>query len=171
MSNVLGQASRHPGLWQITSNEATVRQQPIINPVSVSQEGIAEFKQLAPSLANLSISGQWLVLVAPPSWQYKQMLLEAGVAMGNVLLVHPKDEVDALWAVEQALTCGTCSAVVAWTDALPSRDIKRLQLATRNASAPAFLMQAHQNVNTHLPDGQDKSVVMSHSTSKVSPLH
>ncbi|GLP95960.1 SulA-like leucine-rich domain-containing protein [Paraferrimonas sedimenticola] len=164
MKKLLGNAPRHPGMWKSNSNSAN--QGPVVNHVQVKDQGADEFAEIASKLAQLSRAGQWLVMVAPPTWQYKQMLIEAGVAIDKVLLVHPKDDIDALWAIEKALTSGTCSAVVGWVNGLDQRDSRRLQLAAANAQAVAYLMQP-EYASGHLPASNAISQV-SHSKSNSS---
>ena len=69
--------------------------------------------------------------------------------MDRVLLVHTKDEVETLWAMEKALTSGTSSAVITWTTPLDARDNRRIQLVAKSALAQGVIIE---DVNTHLHD-------------------
>lgn len=71
--------------------------------------------------------------------------------MDRVLLVHTKDEVETLWAMEKALTSGTSSAVITWTTPLDARDNRRIQLVAKSALAQGVIIE---DVNTHLRDDQ-----------------
>jgi len=69
-----------------------------------------------PALAQLSQQPRWLTWIAPPHIPYAPALTNMGVDLAKVLLVHPKTPADTLWALEQALRSGTCSAVLVWLD-------------------------------------------------------
>ena len=66
------------------------------------EPGQGEMQLLLPALARIS-QQQWVMLIAPPYIPYAPMLAQAGVNLANVLLIHPKNDQDALWAMEQAL--------------------------------------------------------------------
>jgi len=82
-----------------------------------------------PALARLSAERRWIALVAPPHLPYAPALAANGIDLARVLLIHPRAGRDNLWAIEQALGSGTCSAVLAWLAGTNDRDLRRLQLA------------------------------------------
>ncbi|GIU51019.1 MULTISPECIES: cell division inhibitor SulA [Shewanella] len=148
MNTLLGNAPRHPGLWvDMTSATAPVKQG--IETKQSANQGITELTQLCSQLAVLSQQGRWIVLINPPHIGYKQILANANVRMDRVLLVHTKDEVETLWAMEKALTSGTSSAVITWTTPLDARDNRRIQLVAKSALAQGVIIE---DVNTHLHD-------------------
>jgi len=53
-----------------------------------------------------------------------------------------RDGSRGLWAVEQALRSGSCSAVLAWPAAIEPTALRRLQLAAEAGAALAFLFRA-----------------------------
>ncbi len=144
MNKLIGNAPRHPGLW--TENAVGKAAATQVLTQSTCSKGRDELTKLAPELARLSLEGRWIVLISPPNIGLKAMLAQAGVRMDRVLLVHAKDEVETLWAMEQALTNGTSSAVLCWTSTLDMRDKRRLELVARNAVALGVIFE---NVNAH----------------------
>jgi len=82
-----------------------------------------------PALARLSAERRWIALVAPPHVPYAPALAMAGIDLARVLLIHPRAGGDNLWAIEQALRSGTCSAVLAWFAGGNNHELRRLQLA------------------------------------------
>lgn len=84
---------------------------------------------LLPALAQLSRQQRWLAWVAPPHVPYGPALVQAGIDLSRVLLVHPRATADGLWAVEQALRAGSCGAVLAWLPGGEPAALRRLQLA------------------------------------------
>jgi cell division inhibitor SulA len=106
--------------------------------------GVGELRLLLPALASLSRSRhRWIALIGPPWLPYAPALAAAGVDVERVLLVHPKHHQDQLWATEQALKSGTCSAVLSWPDPrhLRQGDLRRLQLAAREGDAWGVLFR------------------------------
>jgi hypothetical protein len=92
-------------------------------------EGIGELSLLAPALARLSRQDLWLAFVAPPYLPYAPALAAVGIDLARVLMIRPARSGDILWAMEQALRSGSCSAVLAWPPFLTERAARRLQLA------------------------------------------
>ncbi|MPY25410.1 cell division protein [Shewanella psychropiezotolerans] len=148
MKNLIGNSPRHPGLWTNPLDQASITQEcGSITTVSTHTQGRVELKKVSNRLATLSHQGQWIVLISPPNIGYKQMLAEAGVRMDRVLLVHAKDEIETLWAMEKALISGTSSAVICWTQVLDSRDNRRLRLVEKSARALGIVIE---DANSHL---------------------
>jgi len=96
--------------------------------------GIGELRLLAPALKVLSEQEErWLAWINPPFIPYAPALNALGIDISKILLVHPKNHQDALWALERATRSGTCSMVLAWLDEkqLKVKDTQRLQLAAK----------------------------------------
>ncbi|MCP3129025.1 MULTISPECIES: cell division inhibitor SulA [unclassified Shewanella] len=148
MNKLLGNAPRHPGLWldEVRDTDTDWQHTPI-SCMPTQTQGQHELVQLSAQLAQLSQQGRWVVLINPPSIGYKQLLANAGVRMDRILLVHAKDEVETLWAMEKALTSGTSSAVITWTQSLDARDNRRLQIVAKSARAMGIVLE---EVNSHL---------------------
>lgn len=100
-----------------------------LTEVLTPRDGIGGMALVLPALARLSRQRRWIAWVAPPYLPYAPALADAGVDLSRVLLVHPRATHDGLWAVEQILRAGTCSAVLAWPAAGGTRALRRLQLA------------------------------------------
>ncbi len=112
-----------------------------LTEILMPQHGIGALRLLMPALAPASHEGRWICWVAPPYIPYAPALLEAGVDLSRVLLVHPKADQDGMWAVEQSLRSGTCSAVLAWPTLDDSPTLRRLQLAAEEGNAMGFLFR------------------------------
>lgn len=91
--------------------------------------GIGELSLLAPALARLSRQDLWLAFIAPPYLPYAPALAAVGIDLARVVMIRPEKSGDVLWAMEQALRSGSCSAVLAWPPFLTERSARRLQLA------------------------------------------
>lgn len=114
-----------------------------LTEILIGQYGIGELRLLMPALARLSAaqvqphyddSGAcaepgWIAWVAPPFEPYAPALQQSGIDLARVLIVRPKEDSELLWSAEQALSSGTCAAVLLWADKLDDQAGRRLQLA------------------------------------------
>jgi len=96
-----------------------------------SDDGGGEFSLLLPALAKLSQEKKWIAFIAPPSIPYGPALSAAGINTDRILMVHPRNTKELLWATEQALKTGTCSAVISWFGNvdIADSDLRRIQAA------------------------------------------
>ena len=120
-------------------------QSQVVNEMAIDSEQHEQLSILAPTLAKLSQQGRWIVLVGASKQSINYINQMAGLDSARVLLVHPKDQTDGLWAIEQALMSGNSSAVLGWPGEINSRDLKRLQLASKRTSALAFVFNRLSN--------------------------
>jgi hypothetical protein len=122
-----------------------------LTEIVLSQHGIGALRLLVPALTRLSQDERWICWVAPPYIPYAPALLAAGIDLSRILLVHPKAQQDGLWAVEQSLRSGTCSAVLAWPTLDDSTVLRRLQLAAEAGKASGFLFRSKPLVQRPSP--------------------
>jgi protein ImuA len=104
--------------------------------------GAGGLELLMPSLVRLGREGRWITFVAPPLLPYAPALATWGVALERLLVVKPGTAAGGLWAVEQALRSGACSAVLAWPAAIEPTALRRLQLAAEAGAALAIVFRA-----------------------------
>ncbi|MDH3333950.1 MAG: translesion DNA synthesis-associated protein ImuA [Gammaproteobacteria bacterium] len=142
-----------------------------LTEVLTEHYGIGELRLLMPALARLSTETStqdftepgWIAWVAPPFQPYPPALQQCGIDLSRMLIVRPRDDSEILWSAEQALSSGTCAAVLLWPSMLDDQASRRLQLAAekgrswaiafrplaarRQPSAAALRLELH-------PDGQ-----------------
>lgn len=142
-----------------------------LTEVLTEHYGIGELRLLMPALARLSTETStqdftepgWIAWVAPPFQPYPPALQQCGIDLSRMLIVRPRDDSEILWSAEQALSSGTCAAVLLWPSILDDQASRRLQLAAekgrswaiafrplaarRQPSAAALRLELH-------PDGQ-----------------
>jgi len=106
------------------------------------QSGIGELRLLTPALAHLSQSqSRWLLWVSPPYVPYPPALLHAGIDLTSILIVKPKTVKDSLWVLEKALVSKSCSAVLAWPGNINEKQIRRLQVASKEGNSWGILFR------------------------------
>ena len=104
--------------------------------------GIGELRFLTPALAHLSREQtRWLLWVSPPYIPYPPALLKAGIDLTSVLIVKPKTASDTLWVLEKALSSKSCSAVLAWPGNINSKQVRRLQVASKEGNSWSILFR------------------------------
>ncbi|HXZ85414.1 MAG TPA: translesion DNA synthesis-associated protein ImuA, partial [Myxococcota bacterium] len=109
--------------------------------ILIDRAGVGELRLMLPTLARLTHEERWLAFVAPPYVPYAPALLRGGVNLDHVLLIHPRQRTDALWAVEQTLRAGTCGAVLAWLHEADTPSLRRLQLAAETGNSLGILFR------------------------------
>lgn len=120
--------------------------QQALTEILIGDYGIGELKLLMPALASLSLEQSsaeyrepgWIAWVAPPFQPYAPALKQCGVDLSRMLIVRPRDNNEALWSAEQALSSGTCAAVLLWPESLDDQASRRLQLAAEKGHSWAI---------------------------------
>lgn len=106
--------------------------------------GIGELRLLGPALARRACVGDCLAWIAPPHLPYAPALAAAGIDLERLLIVRTGSAQETLWATEQALRAGVCSAVLAWAGETRYPDLRRLQLAAEASPGLAVLFRPPQ---------------------------
>jgi hypothetical protein len=114
-----------------------------LTEILTAHYGIGELRLLMPALARLSTASPqhdftepgWLAWVAPPFQPYPPALQQCGIDLSRMLIVRPKNASEILWSAEQALSSGTCAAVLLWPETLDDQASRRLQLAAEKVAA------------------------------------
>lgn len=118
-----------------------------LTEILLAHYGTGELKLLMPALARLSQPDQnagsagWIAWVAPPYQPYPPALVQWGVDISRVLVVRPGKSTEALWAAEQALASGNCSAVLLWSNSIDDASSRRLQLAAEESKSWAIVFR------------------------------
>jgi hypothetical protein len=97
--------------------------------------GIGELSLLIPALARLSQEDGWLMLIAPPWIPYAPALAARGIRLSKVIVARTASDKDTLWAAEQSLRAGNCSAVLLWPKTVNEHGLRRLQLAAEEGGS------------------------------------
>lgn len=118
-----------------------------LTEILTTQYGIGELRLLMPALSVLSRETPpqqdfsepgWIAWVAPPFQPYPPALQQRGIDLSRMLIVRPKNAGEILWSAEQALSSGTCAAVLLWPEMLDDQGSRRLQLAAEKGRSWAI---------------------------------
>ena len=72
---------------------------------------------------------------------YPPALAAWGVELERVILVHPRDGAEEIWAWEQALRCASVAAVCGWVEQLDGNVFRRWQLAAESSGTLGLLIR------------------------------
>ncbi|MXX28985.1 MAG: translesion DNA synthesis-associated protein ImuA [Gammaproteobacteria bacterium] len=119
-----------------------------LSEILCDSAGIGELGLVAPGLARLSREqARWITWINPPFMPHAPGLAAAGIDVGKMLLIRTgqadSSGQDALWALEQSLESGACSAVLAWLDerCLRIPDLRRMHLRAQQGRSWAVLFR------------------------------
>ena len=107
----------------------------VVSELLTERSGIGELSLLMPALAQLSQQDGWLMLIAPPWIPYAPALAARGIRLSRVIVANTVSDKDTLWAAEQSLRAGNCSAVLAWPAAFNEHGLRRLQFAAEEGGS------------------------------------
>mgnify|MGYP001815530542 CR=1 FL=1 len=128
---------------------------PLGNTIELLSDGcgLGSMGLFLPAMEKLSAEGRWQVFIAPPFTPYAPLLKARGIDTEQILLVHPKNREDLLWANEQALRSSTSSAVFSWLGAheYSYGELRKLQLAAADGDSLAILFRPHSAARNHAP--------------------
>lgn len=141
-----GLASGYPKLDQLLPGGGWPRN--ALTEILLENYGTGELQLLMPALARLSQpqadadEAGWIAWIAPPFEPYPPALQQWGVNLSRILIVRPRKPTEALWAAEQALSSGTCVAVLLWSDTFDHAASRRLQLAAEKGQSWAIAFRS-----------------------------
>ena len=139
---------QHPGIWRgnelsnvalpgIPSGFAELdRELPgggwprgVLTEILYNLEGIGEVSLFLPALAKLSQEKAWIAFVNPPYLPYAPALAGSNIDLSRIVLLRTRSSGESMWAMEQALRSGSCSAVLGFMRYCNERGLKRMQAA------------------------------------------
>ncbi|MDO5506041.1 MAG: translesion DNA synthesis-associated protein ImuA [Pseudoxanthomonas suwonensis] len=108
-----------------------------LNEILFPFDGVGELGLLWPTLRRLSAGSEPIVLVAPPYELHAPGWHHAGIALERLQLVRAEPR-EALWAAEQCLRSGACSAVLCWPRTRDGALLRRLNVAAETGKTLGF---------------------------------
>lgn len=111
--------------------------------------GLGELRMLLPAMAKLSQAGRCIAWVEPPHQPYAPGLVQAGIALPQILVVECKETDDIPWALEKLLRNRHCGMALAWPQSLSDHQTRRLQLAAEQGHSLAVLFPRRRGTSRH----------------------
>ena len=111
-----------------------------LSEVLITADGVGELQLLWPALARLTQARDVVALVAPPYEPDAPAWRTAGVVLARLQVIRD-DRKQALWAAEQCMRSGACSAVVCWPGLCDDRALRRLQVAAESGQCIGFAIR------------------------------
>lgn len=113
-------------------------------------DGVGELSLLLPTLARLTRAGGTVAVIAPPYVPYAPAWQAAGVALSALAIIEAAPR-DALWAFEQCLRSGACTAVVGWPLQADGQALRRLQVAADSGECLGFALRDRKHAANPSP--------------------
>ncbi len=96
----------------------------------VARDGVGELRLLQPALGRLA-RGRTVALVQPPHVPHAAGWADWQLDPARLLWVRPDSARDALWAADQILKNGSCSALLCWLPQARATELRRLHAAAQ----------------------------------------
>jgi hypothetical protein len=93
--------------------------------------------------------GKYLLVLDSQKQLYPPALQSLGIPLERVIVLHPGNHTDAVWAMDQGLRCSAVGAVIAEVGQLEDRVARRLQLATEQGGGLGILLRDRLASRSH----------------------
>lgn len=85
--------------------------------------------------------GKYLLVLDPQKQLFPPAMKSLGIPLERMIVLHPSNHSDAVWAMDQGLRCSAVGAVIAELGHLEDRVARRLQLATEQGGGLGILLR------------------------------
>jgi len=118
-----------------------------VTEIFYTQLGQGEVRLVMPFLNKLKQEDQrWQVWLNPPQSLNGPSLAHWGMEPSNTLICFAEKESDQLWTLEQSITSGGSSTVLAWVNKLEKSQLRRIQLAAEKNRMSVFLFRPEKMI-------------------------
>lgn len=121
-----------------------------VSEILAPLDGVGELRLVLPTLARLTSGDRPVIVVSPPYVPCAQGWRQRGLRLRQVQFVRAPDA-DVLWAAEQCLRSGACSAVLVWPRQADDRALRRLQVAASDGQALGFVFRDRKHLTNSSP--------------------
>lgn len=88
------------------------------------------------------VQGEGAIIIVDRSGMfYPPAAAACRIDLANAVIVHPANELDEEWVLDQALRCEHAAAVLSWPRRIDDRAFRRLQLAAERSGALGLLIR------------------------------
>ncbi len=127
-------------LW--TQPPATIDPRPRAKPGSKVRTG----KPRRQALAAPAPTENLITLIDPPFLPYAPGWRQRDISLSRLWWISTGSERQRLWAAEQSLRSGVCSAVLLWPQQIQPNALRRLQLAAESSNALGLCFRPEQEL-------------------------
>ncbi|GGK82936.1 cell division inhibitor SulA [Amphritea balenae] len=115
-----------------------------VTEIVLQSSNFEQMTMLLPLLAQLSKDDRWFAWIAPPATLPKDLLEAAGIDLNKIMLLQPDQSHSTYQLACQALTAGTCHAVISWPGSLTNEQLHGLEAAASNGQSHGIVIRDRQ---------------------------
>lgn len=135
-----------PASHQVTAADDVIRKDSTIETgnvteIIVSPEQAENIQMLLPMMTQLNQDNRWLAWIDPPQSLLNRWQQQSGIIANQIMILRSTDTKSTLELTQQALSAGTCHAVIAWTNKLTKNDFGQLEAASAKGSSHGVVMR------------------------------
>ncbi|WP_250657820.1 cell division inhibitor SulA [Alkalimarinus coralli] len=112
-----------------------------VTEIILSPEQADNIQMLLPMMTQLNQENRWLAWVDPPQSLLNRWQQQSGIIADQIMILRSTDIKSTLELAQQALSAGTCHAVVAWTNKLTKKDFGLLESASAKGNSHGVVMR------------------------------
>ncbi len=112
-----------------------------VTEIIVSPEQAENIQMLLPMMTQLNQDNRWLAWIDPPQRLLNRWQQQSGIIANQIMVLRSTDTKSTLDLTHQALSAGTCHAVIAWTNKLTKKGFRLLEAASAKGSSHGVVMR------------------------------
>lgn len=112
-----------------------------VTEIIVSSEQAENIQMLLPMMTQLNQENRWLAWIDPPQSLLNRWQNQSGIIANQIMILRSTETKSALELTRQALSTGTCHAVIAWTTQLTKSDFSLLETASAKGNSHGIVMR------------------------------
>jgi len=112
-----------------------------VTEIIVSPEQAENIQMLLPMMTQLNQDNRWLAWIDPPQSLLNRWQQQSGIIANQIMILRSTATKSTLEITQQALSAGTCHAVIAWTNQLSKKDFGLLEAASAKGNSHGVVMR------------------------------
>lgn len=112
-----------------------------VTEIIVSPEQAENIQMLLPMMTQLNQDNRWLAWIDPPQSLLNRWQQQPGIIANQIMILRSTATKSTLEITQQALSAGTCHAVIAWTNQLTKKDFGLLEAASAKGNSHGVVMR------------------------------
>lgn len=112
-----------------------------VTEIIISPEQAENIQMLLPMMTQLNQDNRWLAWIDPPQSLLNRWQQQSGIIANQIMILRSTESKSTLELTRQALSAGTCHAVIAWTNQLSKKDFDLLETASAKGNSHGVVMR------------------------------